>query len=180
MTIFASNDSSVQAKSIKPNIFMKKHYSLLLAILVAFSSFFVSCDEDNFEDSNRCKVTVTCTEGGKVKISKYFETTEIVLIGSEIEVVATADEGYIFTGWYLGDSTEPISNDAVFTFIATKNSTLTAHFAKDPNFINGHEYVDLGLPSVLKWETCNVGASAPEDYGGYYACRSNYCKKNTL
>ena len=35
--------------------------------------------------------------------------------------------------------------------------------------VNGHEYVDLGLPSGLKWATCNVGASSPEDYGGYYA-----------
>ena len=112
---------------------MKKYYPLLLAILVAFSSIFVSCDEDNFEDSNRCKITVTSTEGGKVKISKYLETTEIVLIGSEIEVVATADEGYAFTGWYLGDSTEPISNEAVFTFVATKNTTLTAHFTKLSN-----------------------------------------------
>lgn len=34
---------------------------------------------------------------------------------------------------------------------------------------NGHEYVDLGLPSGLKWATCNVGASAPEEYGDYYA-----------
>lgn len=31
---------------------------------------------------------------------------------------------------------------------------------------NGHEYVDLGLS--VKWATCNVGASKPEDYGGYY------------
>ncbi|MBR3616484.1 MAG: PEGA domain-containing protein [Bacteroidaceae bacterium] len=35
--------------------------------------------------------------------------------------------------------------------------------------INGHEYVDLGLPSGLKWATCNVGAVKPEDYGNYYA-----------
>ena len=34
--------------------------------------------------------------------------------------------------------------------------------------INGHEYVDLGLPSGLKWATCNVGANAPHEYGGYY------------
>ena len=34
---------------------------------------------------------------------------------------------------------------------------------------NGHEYVDLGLPSGLKWATCNVGASAPEEYGDYFA-----------
>lgn len=35
--------------------------------------------------------------------------------------------------------------------------------------LNGHEYVDLGLPSGLKWATCNVGASSPSDYGYYFA-----------
>ena len=29
--------------------------------------------------------------------------------------------------------------------------------------------IDLGLPSGTKWACCNVGASAPEDYGNYYA-----------
>ena len=31
------------------------------------------------------------------------------------------------------------------------------------------EYVDLGLPSGLKWAKCNLGASKPSDYGDYYA-----------
>ena len=31
------------------------------------------------------------------------------------------------------------------------------------------EYVDLGLPSGNLWATCNLGASAPEAYGDYYA-----------
>lgn len=34
--------------------------------------------------------------------------------------------------------------------------------------INGHEYVDLGLPSGLKWATCNVGANSPQEFGEYY------------
>lgn len=34
---------------------------------------------------------------------------------------------------------------------------------------NGHEYVDLGLPSGTLWATCNVGASKPEQYGDYFA-----------
>ena len=34
---------------------------------------------------------------------------------------------------------------------------------------NGYEYVDLGLPSGLKWATCNVGASSPEQTGLYFA-----------
>ena len=31
----------------------------------------------------------------------------------------------------------------------------------------GHEYVDLGLPSGLRWATCNSGAGSPEGYGNY-------------
>ncbi len=29
--------------------------------------------------------------------------------------------------------------------------------------------IDLGLPSGTKWACCNVGATTPEGYGGYYA-----------
>ena len=32
---------------------------------------------------------------------------------------------------------------------------------------NGHAYVDLGLS--VKWATCNVGATSPEEYGDYFA-----------
>ncbi len=35
---------------------------------------------------------------------------------------------------------------------------------------NNHPHmIDLGLPSGTKWACCNVDASKPEDYGGYYA-----------
>ena len=37
------------------------------------------------------------------------------------------------------------------------------------NSYNGHEYVDLGLPSGTLWATCNVGAETPEGYGNYFA-----------
>lgn len=43
---------------------------------------------------------------------------------------------------------------------------------------NGHEYVDLGLPSGTLWATCNVGANKPEEYGGYYAFGEISSKKN--
>lgn len=32
-----------------------------------------------------------------------------------------------------------------------------------------YKYVDLGLPSGLKWATCNIGATTPEEYGLYFA-----------
>lgn len=34
---------------------------------------------------------------------------------------------------------------------------------------NGHDYVDLGLPSGTLWATCNIGAETPEVYGDYFA-----------
>lgn len=37
------------------------------------------------------------------------------------------------------------------------------------NMENGHEWVDLGLPSGLKWATTNIGATSPEGYGDYFA-----------
>ena len=41
--------------------------------------------------------------------------------------------------------------------------------AKNQNMLNGHEYVDLGLPSGTLWATCNLGATKPEEYGDYFA-----------
>lgn len=51
----------------------------------------------------------------------------------------------------------------------TENGSTRYDFEVTENKINGHEYVDLGLPSGLKWATCNVGANSPSEYGDYYA-----------
>ena len=40
---------------------------------------------------------------------------------------------------------------------------------QDSDSANGHEYVDLGLPSGTLWATCNIGATKLEEYGDYYA-----------
>ena len=34
---------------------------------------------------------------------------------------------------------------------------------------NGYTWVNLGLPSGIRWATCNVGAENPWDYGDYFA-----------
>lgn len=34
---------------------------------------------------------------------------------------------------------------------------------------DGHQYVDLGLPSGTLWATCNVGADTPEGFGDHFA-----------
>ena len=42
---------------------------------------------------------------------------------------------------------------------------------------NGHDYVDLGLPSGILWATCNVGATSPDEFGEYYAWGETYTKE---
>ena len=42
----------------------------------------------------------------------------------------------------------------------------------------GVEAVDLGLPSGTKWANMNIGASSPEEYGGYFAWGESEAKEN--
>lgn len=60
---------------------------------------------------------------------------------------------------------------------------ISSSYGVNNSNLNGHEYVDLGLPSGLKWATCNVGASSPSDYGYYFAwgetnTKSDYSPNN--
>ena len=48
-----------------------------------------------------------------------------------------------------------------------------------------YQYVDLGLPSGLKWATCNIGATTPEGYGDRFAwgettTKDTYTEGNSL
>ena len=69
----------------------------------------------------------------------------------------------------------PQSIDAFLALL--KNTTPTnldgdeeTIFVKDDRpIIVGKEFVDLGLPSGVKWATRNLGAKSPEDFGDYYA-----------
>ena len=65
-------------------------------------------------------------------------------------------------GDYLGTAT--------FTSTAIEGGSITVPLhARAVSNDDNHEWVDLGLPSGTLWATCNVGASAPEQYGDYFA-----------
>ena len=108
---------------------MKKQFFFLLSLLVAFSLLFVSCDE-NEQDSNICKITVIHDGDGTVSITENNVTSVDVLIGSQVEVVATPAVGCAFTGWYLSDGETLVSTEAKFIFTASENTTLIAGFEK--------------------------------------------------
>ena len=145
---------------------MKKLFSLLLGLFIAISSLFVSCDEKEIgQEKTICTVTVKSAGNGSVEIANYIGTSANVAIGDTVVVVATPDRGYDFIGWFVEGTDECVSDDATYVFTAFEDITLVADFEKEAT--NVYEAVDLGLS--VKWATCNVGATKPEEYGGYYA-----------
>lgn len=73
-----------------------------------------------------------------------------------------------FVGWNTNMDGSGVPYVDKSTIILTANITLYAQW-KVSTMANGHEYVDLGLPSGTLWATMNVGAESPEDKGDYFA-----------
>lgn len=151
---------------------MKKAFLFSFGLFVALSSLFVSCSDNNGDDDKNdsliCQISVSSTNGGSAKITNYIGSSVDVLIGNGVEVVATPNENYEFIGWFIGDSETAISTEATYTFTVEENVSLVAKFYK-PFDSNGYDYVDLGLPSGIKWAAYNVGATKPEENRYYFA-----------
>lgn len=119
---------------------------------------------------------------------------------SELSIPASVTEIGASCFWVCPDlkkvysyaSTPPTCTGTnVFTYMQYNNATLCVPYGclslyknaygwKDfPNFmemapmIDGHEYVDLQLPSGKLWATKNYGASSVSDYGTYVEWSSN-------
>ncbi len=78
----------------------------------------------------------------------------VVPVLDSIHIILHNDEGTASKAY--GDSESTLDN---------KGDTIT----EAENDTNGIQWVDLGLPSGLKWATENVGATIASDVGNYYA-----------
>ena len=68
-------------------------------------------------------------------------------------------------GYQMSEATKIVKAEA-----ATGNSPYKEVLTKNCyGMLNGHEWVDLGLPSGTRWASCNVGASLPQQPGKLYA-----------
>ena len=107
--------------------------------------------------SNLFVVTATAnpTNGGMVNGGGTFSS------GQTCTLWPIAYSGYVFDRWMDGDR----SNPRIIT--VTANETYVACYTYDG--ADGHECINLGLPSGTLWATCNVGADVPEGYGSYFA-----------
>lgn len=82
----------------------------------------------------------------------------------------------------MGSVIRPVSSQSSANQTSS-SKTSSVKETKTKGSCNGHDWVDLGLPSGTKWATCNVGANKPEDDGNYYAwgetrTKSSYTENN--
>ena len=108
------------------------------------------------------KVTVVSGEGGTATANKIQ-----VGYNGQVTLTATPNEGYSFVNWTVNG--EEVSTKNPYTATITANTEFKANFRPLRGVENSHEWIDLGLPSGLKWATCNIGANSPEEYGDYFA-----------
>ena len=110
-------------------------------------------------------ISVEDSENGKITPSKTVGN-----YNDEVSLTVEPAEGYELALLTLrtdaGDSLV-VTNDK-FT-IPLDNVNIKAEFAKPSGFSANHGWVDLGLPSKLKWSTMNIGSIAPNSTGNYYA-----------
>ena len=135
------------------------------------------------------KKTIVVEEGESLMINETLQA------GKEITITTDQSGDKIYVdGNYIG--TSPITSNLSYGSHEIKAERNGKTVSKNVNVVqggtsnvelfkyeeNGHEYVDLGLS--VKWATCNVGASKPEDYGNYYAwgetsTKSSYTSDNS-
>ena len=76
-------------------------------------------------------VAAPTADYGTVAINGVEGTTATVAEGTEVTVVATPAEGYVFEGWY-SEMGEELSIEATYTFTVTADATVQGWFADAP------------------------------------------------
>ena len=116
------------------------------------------------------KFTIEVSFDGESYYEDVEEASTAEEIGKRIAVVLVLD-----CSTSMGDAFAPMKAAAV-DFIKTMEKMEVDD--SNPNIpqTGNHEYVDLGLS--VKWATCNVGATKPEEYGDYFAWGETQPKSN--
>ena len=115
----------------------------------------------------RYELDVTEDENANISVGSGSGDSYIVLLPNEKKEtkLECVKGGKAYATTFFGD----IKANKIYYRTASDGATVESLPWSETPTINGHEYVDLGLPSGLLWATCNVGAETPEAYGNYYA-----------
>ena len=129
------------------------------------------------------KVSVTGVSLNKSSLSMTVGDTETLTAtvlpsnATDKSVTWSSSNTSVATVSSSGVVTAKTAGSAMIT-VKTNDGAKTATCSVNVVDSSGYDYVDLGLPSGLKWATCNLGASSPEEYGDYYAWGETTTKSN--
>lgn len=115
----------------------------------------------------------------------FAQTPKVGICFSDVNATPTIMDGAMVKGTSLGKYTFSIAGldagttyyyrafvkagDAVYYGDVHEETTYGNNPSAAYTVINGHKFVDLGLPSGLLWATSNVGAGVAADAGNFYA-----------
>lgn len=171
---------------------MKKYYIISVLIM----TLFMSCGKDpvkpsvftlqvtNVTDTTAiCGGNITSTGGASITAKGvcWATTQNPTLEDNYVNVVASrtlepysdtygctldglkANTTYYVRAFATNEVGTDYGEEREFTTLESSDA------GEEGNYINGYEYVDLGLPSGLKWAACNVGAADLYETGEYFA-----------
>ena len=116
-------------------------------------------------DTDRYELVVTEDANANISVGSGSGDSYIVLLPNEKKEtkLKCVKGGKTYATTFFGD----IKANKIYYRTASDGATVESLPWSEIQEIDGHEYVDLGLS--VKWATCNVGATSPEEYGNYYA-----------
>lgn len=121
----------------------------------------LSVNEISLDKGNSATIVITSGYGSYTVTSTDTNIADATLSGST--VIITGKNG----GTTVVKVIDTISGN-IEEISVTVNDDTPISYPACPDGNHPH-LIDLGLPSGTKWACCNVGATKPEEYGGYYA-----------
>ncbi len=142
---------------------------------------------DGVQGATTSSITADCTVGlsAESNVKSLSVTPEVGVCYSKFNSVPTIDDDSLSLGSELKSYTFSLSSlisgttyyfrtyvklaNAVFYGDVASAKTLGTAPVDNSKIIDGHWFVDLGLPSGLLWAETNIGAETAADDGNYYA-----------
>ena len=171
---------------------MKAVAAVMLMMAVVFAA---GCNKPEDEPNNDETVTITVTTitpsnittktavcGAEVVVSEGVTLEELGVCWG-LQENPTASEEHLSTNQWNEPFTcklTELNPNTVYHVRAYAKKGSDYYYGADKKFTteeqpsgngtyNGHDYIDLGLPSGTLWATCNVYAETPEGLGSYFA-----------
>lgn len=129
--------------------------------LEAPSNVSVSLDDDNF---------IINVSWDSVKHAEFYD---VYRSGNSSDGFIKVAGEVTSTSWI---DKNPLGNN--YYYVCAVGYGLTSFSSRTVNIKMHFPMVDLGLPSGTKWALFNLGATKPEEYGGYYAWGETEEKRN--